>query len=47
MDAITKDQRDKVRTILSPDQVGEYEKMLKERDEREKQHVGRGPGPGI
>jgi len=47
MDAITKDQRDKVRTVLSPDQVGEYEKMLKERDEREKQHVGRGPGPGI
>jgi Spy/CpxP family protein refolding chaperone len=47
MDAITKDQRDKVRTVLSPDQVGEYEKMLKERDEREKQHGGRGPGPGI
>lgn len=48
MDAITKDQRDKVRSILSPEQVGEYEKMLKERDEREKQqHGGRGPGPGI
>jgi Spy/CpxP family protein refolding chaperone len=47
MDAITKDQRDKVRTVLSPDQVGEYEKMLKERDEREKQKGGRGPGPGI
>ena len=47
MDAITKDQRDKVRSILSPDQVGEYEKMLKERDEREKQHGPRGSGPGI
>jgi Spy/CpxP family protein refolding chaperone len=47
MDAITKDQREKVRSILSPDQVSEYEKMLKERDEREKQHGGRGPGPGI
>ncbi len=50
MDAITKDQRDKVRSILSPDQVGEYEKMLKERDEREhqrQQNGGRGSGPGI
>jgi len=47
MDAITKDQRDKVRAALTPDQVGEYEKMLKERDEREKQRGGRGPGPGI
>jgi len=47
MDAITQDQRDKVRSILSADQVGEYEKMLKERDEREKQHGGKGPGPGI
>jgi Spy/CpxP family protein refolding chaperone len=47
MDAITKDQRDKVRSILSPEQVGEYEKMLKERDEREKQHGGRAQGPGI
>ena len=47
MDAITKDQRDKVRSVLSPDQVGEYEKMLKERDDREKQRGGRGSGPGI
>lgn len=47
MDAITKDQRDKVRSILSPDQVSEYEKMLKERDEHQKQNGGRGPGPGI
>jgi len=46
-DAITKDQRDKVRSILSPEQVSEYEKMLKERDERQKQNGGRGPGPGI
>jgi Spy/CpxP family protein refolding chaperone len=49
MDAITKDQREKVRSILSPDQISEYEKMLKERDEREhqKQNGGRGQGPGI
>lgn len=47
MDAITKEQREKVRAILSPDQITEYEKMLKERDERQKQGGGRGPGPGI
>ncbi len=48
MDAVTKDQRDKVRSILSPEQSLEYDKMLKERDEREKQNRGgRGPGPGI
>lgn len=46
MDAITKDQRDKVRSVLNADQVIEYEKMLKERDERQKQNGGRG-GPGI
>lgn len=47
MDAIQKDQRDKVRSLLSPDQLTEYEKMLKERDERQKQNNGRGPGPGL
>jgi len=47
MDSITKDQRDKVRATLTPDQVSEYEKMLKERDEREKQRGGKAPGPGI
>jgi Spy/CpxP family protein refolding chaperone len=47
LDSITKDQRDKVRATLTPDQVAEYEKMLKERDEREKQRGGKGPGPGI
>lgn len=47
MDAITKDQREKVRSILSPDQISEYEKMLKERDEHQKQNGGRGQGPGI
>jgi Spy/CpxP family protein refolding chaperone len=47
LDAITKDQRDKVRSVLSPDQISEYEKMLKERDEHQKQSGGRGNGPGI
>jgi uncharacterized protein YeaO (DUF488 family) len=47
MDALQKDQRDKVRSILSPTQLTEYEKMLKEREEHQKQNSGRGQGPGI
>jgi hypothetical protein len=50
LDALQKDQRQKVRAILTPAQLAEYEKMLKEREEREehqKQNNGRGTGPGI
>ena len=47
MDKLQQDQRDKVRSILSGDQRVEYEKMLKERDEHQKQNGGRGPGPGL
>ena len=50
MDALQKDQRDKVRSILSPAQLAEYDKMLKEREQREehqKQNGGRASGPGI
>lgn len=47
MDKLQQDQRDKVRLILSSEQRAEYEKMLKERDEHQKQNGGRGPGPGI
>jgi hypothetical protein len=47
MDSLQKDQRDKVRSILSPSQLTEYEKMLKEREEHQKQNGGRGQGPGI
>jgi Spy/CpxP family protein refolding chaperone len=47
MDALESAQRDKVRSVLSPDQRAEYEKMLKEREEQQKQNGGRGPGPGI
>lgn len=47
MDAVTKDQREKVRAVLSSEQSAEYDKMLKERDEKQKQNGGRGPGPGI
>jgi hypothetical protein len=47
VDALEKAQREKVRATLSPDQQAEYEKMLKEQDEHQKQNGGRGSGPGI
>jgi hypothetical protein len=47
MEKIGKEQREKVRSVLSSDQQTEYEKMLKEQDEHQKQNGGRGPGPGI
>lgn len=45
-DSIRSEQVEKVRSILSDQQRTEYEKMRKEREEREKQY-GRGSGPGI
>jgi hypothetical protein len=47
MDALESAQREKVRAVLSPEQRDEYEKMLKEREQLQKQNGGRGPGPGI
>jgi len=47
MEKIGKEQREKVRSVLSTDQQAEYEKMLKEQDEHQKQNGGKGPGPGI
>jgi len=47
MEKIGKEQREKVLSVLTPEQQAEYDKMLKERDERQKQNGGRGPGPGI
>jgi Spy/CpxP family protein refolding chaperone len=47
LDALENAQRDKVRSVLTPEQRTEYEKMLKEREEQQKQNGGRGPGPGI
>jgi hypothetical protein len=44
---IHEEQAEKVRAILSPDQQAEYDKMHKEREQREdrnKQNQGRGPG---
>jgi Spy/CpxP family protein refolding chaperone len=47
MDVLERAQRDKVRSILSPEQQTEYEKMLKEREQQQKQNGERGSGPGI
>lgn len=43
---VRKEQQDKVRSILSPDQRAEYDKMLEERMKQPKQPGGH-PGPGI
>lgn len=45
-EAIHEEQTDKIRTMLSADQRTEYAKMLKEREERQKQ-LGHPPGPGF
>jgi len=44
MDALESAQREKVRSVLTDDQKAEYEKMLKEREEQQKQNGSRGPG---
>jgi Spy/CpxP family protein refolding chaperone len=47
LDAIERVQREKIRSVLSTEQKDEYDKMLKEREEQQKQNGGRGPGPGL
>jgi hypothetical protein len=44
---IHEEQAEKVRALLSPDQQVEYDKMHKEREERNKQNPPHGPGPGF
>jgi Spy/CpxP family protein refolding chaperone len=41
------EQQEKVRKILTPEQLLELDKMHKEREEHQKQSGGHGPGPGI
>jgi hypothetical protein len=43
---IHEEQTSKVLEILTPEQRIEYEKMVKEREEHQKQNGGHGPGPG-
>lgn len=45
-EAIHNEQSAKVRAMLTADQQAEYEKMHKEREEKQR-HSGRGPGPGF
>jgi periplasmic protein CpxP/Spy len=44
---VHQEQTEKVRAMLSPEQRTEYDRMLKEREERQKRNGDRGPGPGI
>jgi hypothetical protein len=44
---IHEEQADKVRALLSPDQQIEYDKIHREREQREKQNPGHGSGPGF
>jgi Spy/CpxP family protein refolding chaperone len=44
---VHQEQTEKVRQILTPEQRDEYDRMLKEREERQKRNGDRGPGPGI
>jgi Spy/CpxP family protein refolding chaperone len=44
---VHQEQTEKVRAMLSPEQRAEYDRMLKEREERQKRNGDRGPGPGI
>jgi hypothetical protein len=46
-DAIQEEQTRKVRSMLTPNQLGEYEKMHRQREERRKQTGSYTTGPGI
>jgi Spy/CpxP family protein refolding chaperone len=43
---IREEQQEKFRSLLTPEQQTEYDKIRKEREARQKQG-GRGPGPGL
>jgi hypothetical protein len=48
MQAIRRAQQNRIRAMLKPEQREEYEKMLVEREKRDKENRGRrGPGPGF
>ena len=44
---IRKEQTDKIRALLSPDQRSTYEEMLKQREQRLREKGVRGNGPGF
>jgi Spy/CpxP family protein refolding chaperone len=41
---IREEQNEKFRNLLTPEQQSEFDKMHREREERQKQNGGRGPG---
>ena len=47
LEAINKDQQDKILSILKPDQRVEYERILKEREDRSKKGGPSGRPPGF
>jgi Spy/CpxP family protein refolding chaperone len=47
LDAIRKDQVIKFKSVLTPEQQVEYDKIRKEREEHQKQIGERPPGPGF
>lgn len=44
---IRKEQTDKIRALLAPEQRSTYEEMLKQREQRQRQKGVRGGGPGF
>ena len=44
---IRREQTEKIRALLTPDQRSTYEEMLKQREERQRQKGVRGGGPGF
>src|ERR1051326_4330218 len=44
---IRHEQQDKIRAMLKPEQRAEYEKMLADREKRQKENHGRREGPGF
>jgi len=44
---IRREQTEKIRALLTPDQRSTYEEMLKQREERQRQKGGHGGGPGF
>jgi hypothetical protein len=44
---IRREQTEKIRALLTPEQRSTYEDMLKQREERQRQKGSRGGGPGL
>jgi hypothetical protein len=47
VEQIKREQREKIKTMLDATQKAEYEKILEERDQRERQKTPAANGPGI